>query len=59
MNVKITQNKEGNGEAREQPLWGKGTIGGGTLMGAIGICDAKPRKRKIKKPRGGKKVKRE
>ena len=57
VNVKVTKYKEGKGEAREQNLRGKGAIGGGFLMGAIGICDAKPGERKVKKPRWGKEIK--
>ena len=57
VNVKVTQYKERKVEGRERILRGKGAIGGGSLMGAIGICDAEPGERKVKKPRGGKKIK--
>ena len=55
--VEVTKHQKGEGEAREQVLWGEGTIQGGALMSAVRIQNAKPGEGKIKKPRGSKNIK--
>ena len=58
MNVKVAQDKEGKGKTREQVLRSEDAVEGGPLVGAVCICDAEPRKGKIKKRRGAKNIER-